>query len=78
VAVRFFFDALFPFVLLFILSFFTKPEPQKELDRFFAKMHTPVGATPEKEQEALEQQRHSMAKILQQMRQELLEKTIPS
>jgi SSS family solute:Na+ symporter len=54
VALRFFFDAFFPFLLLFLFSFFTKPVPEKDLDRFFAKMHTPVQATPEKEQEALE------------------------
>ena len=38
VATRFFFDALFPFVLLFIISAISRPEPRKDLDRFFAKM----------------------------------------
>lgn len=56
VATRFFFDALFPFVLLFIFSCFTKPAPKRDLDRFFAKLHTPVQPTPEAEEEAL---RHS-------------------
>ncbi|RLF91995.1 sodium:solute symporter family protein, partial [Thermococci archaeon] len=54
VAVRFFFDALFPFVLLFLFSFITSPVPKEHLDRFFAKMHTPVQETPEKEKEVLE------------------------
>ena len=54
VATRFFFDALFPFVLLFLISFVTKPERKEILDRFFAKLHTPVQPTPEEEQKALE------------------------
>ncbi len=53
VAVRFLFDALFPFVLLFIISSITRPAPQPVLDRFFAKMHTPVQETPEEEENAL-------------------------
>jgi SSS family solute:Na+ symporter len=55
VAARFFFDALFPFVLLFLISFMTKPIPRELMDRFFAKMHTPVQKTPELEREALEE-----------------------
>ena len=53
VAVRFFFDALFPFVLLFLISFITKPIKKAYLDRFFAKMHTPVQNTEEEEAKAL-------------------------
>jgi SSS family solute:Na+ symporter len=45
-ATRFFFDALFPFVLLFALSFVTPRVPGQALDRFFARLHTPVQATP--------------------------------
>jgi SSS family solute:Na+ symporter len=52
-AVRFGFDALFPFVLLFLLSFFTRPVPKADLDRFFARVHTPVQPTPEEEERAL-------------------------
>jgi SSS family solute:Na+ symporter len=54
VALRFFVDALLPFVLLFGLSFVTRPVPARHLDRFFAKMHTPVQPSPEQEQSALE------------------------
>jgi len=54
VATRFFFDALFPFVLLFALSFMTRPVNRQKLDAFFGKMHTPVQATPEEEEAALE------------------------
>ena len=55
VSTRFFFDALFPFVLLFILSFITKPVPKTHLDRFFARMHTPVQPTPEEDEKAVEE-----------------------
>jgi SSS family solute:Na+ symporter len=41
-AARFFFDALFPFVLLFLFSYMTRPVPAPILDRFFARIHTPV------------------------------------
>jgi SSS family solute:Na+ symporter len=54
-AVRFGFDALFPFVLLFLLSAVTKPVPKADLDRFFSKVHTPVQPTPEEERRALEE-----------------------
>jgi len=54
VAIRFFFDAFFPFILLILLSFVTKPLSKKHMDRFFAKMHTPVQKNPEEEDKALE------------------------
>jgi len=54
VAARFYFDALFPFLALVLLSWCTRPEPQDSLDRFFAKMHTPVQPTREGEIAALE------------------------
>jgi SSS family solute:Na+ symporter len=53
VAIRFLFDALFPFVLLFVISFVTRPVPQAVLDHFFAKMHTPVQKTPQEEEKEL-------------------------
>jgi SSS family solute:Na+ symporter len=53
-AVRFFFDALFPFVLLFLLSAVTRPAPQQALDRFFGRIHTPVAPTPEEDVKAVE------------------------
>ncbi len=54
VAIRFLFDALFPFLLLFLISFVTRPTPKPHLDRFFATLHTPVQETPEEEKAALE------------------------
>ncbi len=53
VALRFFFSAVFPFLLLFAISFLTRPVGKEHLDRFFAKMHTPVQPTPEEEERAL-------------------------
>jgi SSS family solute:Na+ symporter len=53
-AARFFFDALFPFVLLILLSLVTRPAPKPGLDRFFARIHTPVGPTPEEDAAAVE------------------------
>ncbi len=55
VAVRFFFDALFPFVLLFSISLFTKSVSKSHLDRFFAKLHTPIQKTAEEERLALQE-----------------------
>lgn len=49
VAARFFFDALFPFVLLFLISWLTRAVPKRDLDRFYAKVHTPVQTTPEED-----------------------------
>jgi solute:Na+ symporter, SSS family len=53
-AARFGFDALFPFLLLFFLSLVTRPAPKADLDRFFARIHTPVQATPEEDDRAVQ------------------------
>ncbi|MGD9346717.1 MAG: sodium:solute symporter family protein [Candidatus Aminicenantes bacterium] len=54
VAIRFFFDALFPFLLLFLVSLVTKAVPKDHLDRFYAKLHTPVQKTRDEEEKQLE------------------------
>jgi len=54
VATRFFFDALFPFVLLFAISAFTKPVDKARLNRFYGKLRTPVQPTPEEDASAVE------------------------
>jgi len=54
VTTQFLFDALFPFLLLFIISFFTAEAPKEDLDRFYGKLHTPVKPTQEEEEKALE------------------------
>jgi len=53
-AARFFFDALFPFLILFFVSFVTRPGGKIHLDRFYAKMYTPVQPTAEEEEKALQ------------------------
>ncbi|MFH0761105.1 MAG: sodium:solute symporter family protein, partial [Bacteroidota bacterium] len=63
VSIRFFFDALFPFLLLFLISFFTRPESKKLLDDFFTKMHTPVQKTHEEDELALATGRANFAQF---------------
>jgi SSS family solute:Na+ symporter len=58
VATRFFFDALFPFVLLFGISAFTRPVDKSRLDRFYGKLHTPVQPTTEQDEAAVEHAAH--------------------
>jgi SSS family solute:Na+ symporter len=58
VAIRFIFDAFFPFVLLFLISFVTKPVSHSMLNRFFTKMHTPVLADEKQELKLLEEGYH--------------------
>lgn len=50
---QFFFDGLFPFVLLLLVSRFTRATERGRLDQFYGKMKTPVGATPELEAAAM-------------------------
>ena len=64
VATRFFFDALFPFVLLFLLSGLTRPLPKSDLDSFFAKVHTPVQPTLVEDDRAVEEARAHPEKFL--------------
>jgi SSS family solute:Na+ symporter len=54
VAIRFLFDALFPFLLLFAISAFTRPVNKARLDRFYGKLHTPVQPTREEDAAAVE------------------------
>jgi SSS family solute:Na+ symporter len=53
VALRFFFDALFPFFLLFAITPFTRSEAKDRLDRFYGKLHTPVQPTSEEDAAAV-------------------------
>lgn len=52
-AARFLFAALFPFVVLILVSLATRPPERGRTDLFFGKMKTPVGATPELEAAAM-------------------------
>ena len=53
-AIRFGFDAVVPFVLLFLLSYVTPRVSKRRLDGFYAKIHTPVQPTPERDSAAVE------------------------
>lgn len=63
VTVRFLFAALFPFLLLFPLSYFTTPASKKTLDYFFAKVHTPVQATPDEDARMVAANAENMARF---------------
>ena len=52
-AARFLVDALTPFLFLVLVSLVTRPPERARVDRFFGKMKTPVGATPELEAAAM-------------------------
>lgn len=56
-AANFYVDALFPFLVLGLVSFATRPTDRARVDQFYGKMKTPVGETPELEAQALEQTR---------------------
>ena len=52
--IRFIFDGIFPFVILFIVSWLTKPTDKERLDRFYVKMKTEVQPTPELDKKEIE------------------------
>ncbi len=56
-AAQFFFDALFPFVVLVGVSLLTRPPRPETLAIFFGKMKTPVGASRELDAEAMRETR---------------------
>ncbi|MES2693797.1 MAG: hypothetical protein V4773_10020 [Verrucomicrobiota bacterium] len=58
-AARFFFDGLLPFALLMLVSLVTKPAAKEKVDLFYGKMKTPVGGTPEAEEQAMEATRRN-------------------
>ncbi len=56
---QFFFDGIFPFVVLIIASLLTRPTDPKLVAQFYGKMKTPVGETPELEVAAMEETRRN-------------------
>jgi hypothetical protein len=54
-AAQFFFDGLFPFAVLIGVSHLTPRTAQDRVNRFYGKMKTPVGASPELERQAMEE-----------------------
>jgi SSS family solute:Na+ symporter len=63
VALRFLFDAIFPFILLFAVSYFTRPNRKENLDYFYAKIHTPVQKTPEDDERVIAENAKNMARF---------------
>jgi Na+/proline symporter len=53
-AAQFFFDAVFPFFVLLVVSLVTTPPRLATIDQFFGKMKTPVGASRELDAAAME------------------------
>jgi Na+/proline symporter len=56
---QFFFDGLFPFVVIILVSLVTRHADPARVAVFYGKMKTPVGATPELEAAALEETRRN-------------------
>ncbi|MEO7598520.1 MAG: hypothetical protein ABIV50_06280 [Opitutus sp.] len=54
---QFLFDGFFPFVVLMLVSFVTRPPEKDRLDLFYGKMKTPIGPTPELEIAGMEETR---------------------
>jgi SSS family solute:Na+ symporter len=52
-AARFLYAGIFPFIVLILVSWFTRPPDRARTDLFFGKMKTPVGSTPELEISAM-------------------------
>jgi len=62
-SLQFFFDALFPFVVLIIVSLLTRPTDPRIVAEFYGKMKTPVGDTPELEVATMEETRRHPARF---------------
>ena len=60
---QFFFDALFPFAVLIIVSWLTKRTDPMRVAMFYGKMKTPVGDTPELEAANMEETRQNPSRF---------------
>ncbi|HEU5080675.1 MAG TPA: sodium:solute symporter family protein [Opitutaceae bacterium] len=56
---QFLFDGGFPFLVLLIASWLSKPTDPQRVAQFYGKMKTPVGDTPELEEQAMEETRRN-------------------
>ncbi|HWA86205.1 MAG TPA: hypothetical protein VG710_08290 [Opitutus sp.] len=56
---QFMFDGLFPFAVLLVTSWLTRPTDPARVTYFYGKMKTPVGATPELEAAAIAETRRN-------------------
>jgi Na+/proline symporter len=62
-AVMFYFDGLFPFLVLVVVSYLTRPTDAARVALFYGKMKTPVGDTPSLEEAAMEETRRNPARF---------------
>ena len=60
---QFFFDGLFPFAVLILVSLLTRPTDPARVALFYGKMKTPVGDTPELEEAAMAETRRTPARF---------------
>jgi SSS family solute:Na+ symporter len=51
ISLGYYLDVLIPFLFIIIISRFSKPCPRESLDRYYARLHTPVDPDPEKDRE---------------------------
>lgn len=56
---RYYVDALLPFLVLVVMSLLTRNKNPRQVDFFYGKMKTPVGDTPELDAEAVEETRRN-------------------
>ncbi len=56
---QFFFDGLFPFAVLIVVSLLTRPTDPQRVNFFYGRMKTPVGETPELEAAAIAETRRN-------------------
>ena len=63
VTLQFFFDGLFPFVVLIIASLLTRASDPGRVAQFYGRMKTPVGDTPELEAAALAETQRNPARF---------------
>jgi len=54
-AAQFFYDGFFPFAVLILASYITPRTPEERVRRFYGKLKTPVGKTPELERQGIEE-----------------------
>jgi Na+/proline symporter len=63
ITLQFFFDGLFPFIVLVLVSLLTPQTDPARVNFFYGKMKTPVGDTPELEAAGLEETRRNPARF---------------
>jgi solute:Na+ symporter, SSS family len=64
-ALGFFLDIIFPFLIIIIISYFTRKNAKEELDQFYGRLHTPVRGTPEDDAIAMELTRKNPTRFKQ-------------